>query len=79
MCDFETSTEEWLVKDNGVIYIAVYEGNKSGILKVNEKTDSCQLNRRWKFYLDEIAEILPEADIVFKHGAIMIKKVKTCV
>lgn len=40
----------------GRILISVYEGDRSGVLAVNEKRDSCQLNQPMVFYIEECLE-----------------------
>jgi hypothetical protein len=42
---------------NGVLYIKIYEGNGSGVMKVNEKKNSCQLNLKTREYLPEVASV----------------------
>lgn len=48
--------KDHLVK-NGLVFIKIYEGNRSGILKVNERLKCCQLNRKTKEYLEEVREV----------------------
>jgi hypothetical protein len=66
------------IRDNlkvyGVAYITVYEGDKSGQVKVNVKKDSCQLNRRLKDYLPEIQKVFENDTIILKYGVITIIK-----
>ena len=61
-----------MVKIGGKAYITVYEGDKSGETKVNEKKDSCQLNRRLKEYLSEVkmAFVGEKDTITMKNGVI---------
>lgn len=42
----------------GRILISVYEGDRSRILAVNEKRDSCQLNQPTAFYIEECCEAM---------------------
>jgi hypothetical protein len=42
---------------NGVLYIKIYEGNGSGVMKVNKKKNSCQLNLKTREYLPEVASV----------------------
>lgn len=49
-----------LVKNGGDIYITVYEGSGSGEGKQSQ-SDSYQLNRKTKDYLEEIQEVFPDA------------------
>lgn len=48
------------LKLGGLLFVSVYEGDKSGVLKVNEKRNSCQLNKRLKEYLPEVQKIFGE-------------------
>lgn len=41
----------------GSLYIKIYEGNGSGVIKINEKRNSCQLNKKTEEYLDEIFQV----------------------
>lgn len=41
----------------GSLYIKIYEGNKSGIMTISEKRNSCQLNKKTEEYLDEVFQI----------------------
>ena len=45
------------LKPNGVLFIKIYEGNGSGILKVDERRDSCQLNKKTREYLPEVETV----------------------
>lgn len=66
---------------NGWIYITVYEGDRSRVLKINEKRNSCQLNQPLAWYKYDIDEALssitgydsPSWYVQIKHGVIMIK------
>ncbi len=59
-----------LLKPCGLIYISVYEGDKSGIIKVNEKRNSCQLNRCLWQYIDEVVEVFG-INVKIKNGMII--------
>lgn len=52
------------LKVGGILFVNVYEGDKSGILKVNEKRNSCQLNRRLKEYLPEIRIVFGDSTCI---------------
>lgn len=41
----------------GVLYIKIYEGDGSGVMKVNEKKNSCQLNLKTREYLPEVEAV----------------------
>lgn len=41
----------------GYIYITVYEGDKSGVVKIDEKKNSCQLNQKLAWYLEEVEDL----------------------
>lgn len=58
-----------LLRANGKAYITVYQGNLSGVAKVNEKRNSCQLNKPLKDYVDEVLEVFENAEI--KNGMII--------
>ena len=59
------------LKENGVLYITVYEGNCSGIGK-NTRKDQFQLNHKSSWYLDEVRTVFPSANI--KGKLIFAKK-----
>lgn len=42
------------LKPGGVLFIKIYEGDGSGMLKVDEKKNSCQLNKKTIEYLPEV-------------------------
>lgn len=42
---------------SGSLFIKIYEGNRSGIMTVNEKRKSCQLNKKTSEYLPEVLEV----------------------
>ncbi len=48
------------LKDEGILLVKVYEGDRTGILKVNEKKNSCQMNQKIKFYYWEVAAVFGE-------------------
>lgn len=62
------------VKDGGIIYITVYEGDHSSKIKHNEKRNSCQLNRPLRDYLPDLIPIFEKEEIKIKNKVIMIKK-----
>jgi len=62
------------VKDGGIIYITVYEGDRSSKIKRNEKRNSCQLNRPLRDYLPDLIPIFEKEEIKIKNKVIMIKK-----
>lgn len=41
----------------GELYIKIYEGNGSGVMKVNERRNSCQLNLKTREYLPEVQAV----------------------
>ncbi len=57
----------WDVKkhlgEDGTLYIKIYEGNKSGVMKVNEKKNSCQLNRKTSDYMPEVEAVFGEENV----------------
>lgn len=44
---------------DGLLYIKIYEGDGSGVMKVDEKRNSCQLNKKTRGYLSEIEKVFP--------------------
>jgi hypothetical protein len=46
-----------LLAPEAELYIKVYEGNGSGVMKVNEKKNSCQLNLKTREYLPEVEAV----------------------
>lgn len=60
-----------LLRINGVAYFTVYEGDKTGIIKVDDERDSVQLNRKAKTYLPEIRNIFG-VDNVYISGSGLI-------
>ncbi|MDV3429122.1 MAG: hypothetical protein LIR50_19190 [Bacillota bacterium] len=62
-----------LLRTNGTLYISVYEGDKSKVAKVNEKRNSCQLNRPLKDYFNEVAAIFGEDHIEIKNGVMKVR------
>ena len=60
-----------MLKDNGILYITIYPGNKSGQGKVSKK--GCwQENRTIDKYLDEVKKVFPNTYI--KNGVIIASK-----
>lgn len=51
------------LRNYGGLFIKIYEGDKSGILKVNEKKNSCQLNRELEDYIPEVQEVFKDGDV----------------
>lgn len=47
----------------GVLCITVYEGDKSGVLKTNDKRNSCQLNRKLADYLPEVCKVFGSGNV----------------
>ena len=45
------------------LYIKVYEGNGSGVMKVNEKKNSCQLNLKTREYLPEVEAVFGSRNV----------------
>lgn len=45
------------------LYIKVYEGNGSGVIKVNEKKNSCQLNLKTREYLPEVEAVFGSRNV----------------
>ena len=62
------------LRDGGVAYFSVYEGDKSGVMKTDDRRDSCQLNRRLKDYMPEIKKIFGDGAVTMKHGIIIAIK-----
>lgn len=62
-----------LLTPNGTLYVSVYEGNKSGVEKVDQKRNSCQLNRITKSYVTEIASVFNKNEISIKNNIIIVK------
>lgn len=60
------------VRTGGMVYITVYEGNGTG--NGRETSKGWQNNAKLKWYLDEVREIFPSAEI--KNGIISAKKEK---
>ena len=48
---------------SGVLYIKIYEGNGSGVIKVNEKKNSCQLNLKTREYLPEVEAVFGSRNV----------------
>lgn len=59
------------MKNNGILYITVYEGNSSGQGKV-VRSDQFQLNRKTKDYIEEVKEIFP--NVVIKGKLLICSK-----
>lgn len=62
-----------LLTPDGTLYISVYEGDKSGVEKINQKRNSCQLNRVTKSYVAEIADVFTAHKIIIKNNIIIVK------
>lgn len=62
-----------LLTPDGTLYISVYEGDKSGVEKINQKRNSCQLNRVTKSYVTEIADVFTAHKIIIKNNIIIVK------
>ena len=52
-----------LLKPQGKLYITVYEGNGTNIPTINEKRNSCQLNKPLKDYVKEVAKFFKKTEI----------------
>lgn len=60
-----------LLVDYGVAYFTVYEGNKTGVIKIDVKRDSVQLNRKAKTYVQEIRNVFGIDNVyISKNGLI---------
>jgi len=59
------------LKDNGEVFITVYEGNKSGVGKVTG-SDQFQQNKKLSGYLDTVRKVFPNATV--KGGMIRATK-----
>ena len=70
-------TWEYL-KPDGKLLVKIYEGDRSGILKANEKRNSCQMNRDLKFYFWEVIEVfgLDKTEMVWLDGKQIIVATK---
>lgn len=55
---------------SGVVFVTVYEGNKSGVGRVT-KRDCWQENRRLRSYADEASEVF--SDVSFAKGMMICK------
>jgi len=55
---------------SGVVYVTIYEGNKSGVGKVT-KRDCWQENRRLRSYADEASEVF--SDVSFSKGMMICR------
>ena len=53
------------LREDGILLVKVYEGDGSGILKVNEKRNSCQVNQKIRFYFWEVAAVFGAANTKF--------------
>ena len=42
---------------SGSLFIKIYEGDGSGIIKINKKRNSCQLNKKTQEYLPEVFQV----------------------
>ncbi len=66
------------LKPNGVLYIKIYEGDGSGEMKVDERRNSCQLNKKTREYLPEVGKVFPpkgvRADWIWGIHVIMARK-----
>ena len=62
-----------LLTPDGTLYISVYEGDKSGVEKIDPKRNSCQLNRVTKSYVAEIADVFTAHKIIIKNNIIIVK------
>ena len=61
------------VKEGGIIYIKVYEGNRSGTGKITKQGSCWQENRKTSSYADELKEFKPQM-IGGSSKIIIIKK-----
>ena len=48
----------------GLLLVKVYEGNRSGIMTVNEKNNSCQLNKKLSEYIPELVHVFGENFVI---------------
>jgi hypothetical protein len=69
--DFALFTAERYLKKGGIVYISVYEGNKSGKGKMTKK-DCWQENKTLKAYLPMVRRYFKNARI--EHGIIIATK-----
>lgn len=60
-----------VVKPGGMIYIIVYEGDKSGIEKTTSK--GYQHNKPTKYYLEIIKSVFPEESVILKNRVYRIQ------
>ena len=63
----------WLLKDEGKLYITVYEGDKSRVGR-ETKEDCWQENRPLRSYAKEVARAYDGAKIKIKNGVMEITK-----
>lgn len=62
------------LKPNGVLYVTVYEGDKSGVGKANKKKDSYQLNQKLDFYKQEIESCHMFSTVLKKYKTLICIK-----
>lgn len=62
------------LKPNGVLYVTVYEGDKSRISKANKKKDSFQLNQKLDFYKQEIETCHLFSTVLKKYNTLICIK-----
>lgn len=60
------------LKDNGVLFIGVYEGNRTGVVSIYKERNSCQLNCKLRCYLEEVLEVFKTAVIKNHNGKSLI-------
>lgn len=51
------------LSEYGILYIKIYEGDRSGVMKVNEKKNSCQLNLKTNEYLPEVEAVFGSRNV----------------
>ena len=59
------------LKVGGKAYFWIYEGDKSGIKKIDKKRNSCQLNRKTTEYVPEVASLFGEENCSV-HGQMIV-------
>ena len=66
------------LKKDGTLLVKVWEGDGSGVLKANEKKNSCQMNQPIGFYASEIAAVfgMENTNIVKAEGCKIIEAIK---
>ena len=59
------------LKPNGIAYFKIWQGDKSGILKLSKLKRYVQNNLKLQYYIDEIKEVFKKVEIIQEKNLII--------